>query len=65
MPQKDRYDHLTLAAALRDFAEHHGSKRTRHITADEQDLLAEAADVLEKIAPYHRAFSNQAKNSPR
>ncbi|MBT4188435.1 MAG: hypothetical protein HOE14_14670 [Gemmatimonadales bacterium] len=65
MPQKDRYDHLTLAAALRVLAEHHGSKRTRHITADEQDLLAEAADVLEEIAPYHLAFSSQEKNSPR
>ena len=65
MPQKDRYDHLTLAAALRVLSDHHGSKRTRHITADEQDLLAEAADVLEEIAPYHLAFSSQAKNSPR
>jgi hypothetical protein len=65
MPQKDRYDHLTLAGALRVLADHHGSKRTRHITADEQDLLAEAADVLEEIVPYHLAFSSQAKNSPR
>ena len=58
MPQKDCYDHLTLAAALRAFAEHHGSKRTRHITADEKELLAEAADVLEEVAPYHFAFSS-------
>lgn len=64
MPSQNRYDHLTLAAALRVFAEHHGSKRIRHITAAEKDMLLRAVTLLEKSAPYHLAFPSQEGDIP-
>ena len=50
MPRADYYDGLTMAEALRAFADHHGAPRTRHITADETALLHRAADRLEQVA---------------
>ena len=49
MPKADYYDGLTMAEALRAFADHHGAPRTRHITADETTLLYRAADRLEQV----------------
>lgn len=49
MPRADYYEGLTLADALRAFADHHSAPRTRHITADETALLYRAADRLEQV----------------
>lgn len=49
MPKAHYYEGLTLADALRAFADHHGAPRTRHITADETTLLYRAADRLEQV----------------
>ena len=49
MPKADYYEGLTMADALRAFADHHSAPRTRHITADETVLLYRAADRLEQV----------------
>ena len=49
MPKAHYYEGLTLADALRAFADHHSAPRTRHITADETTLLYRAADRLEQV----------------
>lgn len=49
MPRAAYYEWLTLAEALRAFADHRSAPRTRHITADETAMLYRAADRLEQV----------------
>ncbi len=57
MPNRDAYVGLTLADAVRQVAERHHEPRTRHISADEYQLLVEAAAVLERDHAQLLAFS--------
>lgn len=57
MPQRQDYQGLSLADAVRYLAEHHGEERTRHLSRDEYELLQRAADVIERTAPAMQAFS--------
>lgn len=68
MPKADYYGGLTLAEALRAFADHHSAPRTRHITADETTLLYRAAARLEQITTTatsgHEANGDLAQVTP-
>lgn len=56
MPNRVAYDGLTLADAVRELAERHYEQRTRHISADEHQLLLRAADLLDRDYPRLAAF---------
>ena len=49
MPRESHYDGLSIADALREFAEFHGKKKTRHITQYEVRLLRDAADLIDEL----------------
>ena len=57
MPTRKHYAGLALCDAVRKLAEHHGAKRTRHISEAEVELLLRAADVIEAAAPNRNAFA--------
>ena len=56
MPKRESYEGMPLHEALVEFVLHHSSKRTRHITKDEERLLSDAAILIEAFAPEVRAF---------
>ena len=49
MPRESHYEGMSLPDALREFAEFHGKKKTRHITQYEVKLLRDAADLLDNL----------------
>lgn len=57
MPKRNDYETLTLADAVRTFAEHHAAVKNRHISRDEYELLIRAAEALERETPKLGAFS--------
>jgi hypothetical protein len=46
MPDRDFYAGLSLREQLRRFAEHHYDEKTRHISADEHEMLLQMSDAL-------------------
>lgn len=48
VPNRASYVDLTLAEAVRQLAERHYEQRTRHISADEYQMLLRAAEVLDR-----------------
>jgi hypothetical protein len=50
MPRAAHYQGLSVADQLREFAEFHGKKKTRHITIDEVKILRDAADLIESLS---------------
>lgn len=57
MPSRASYADLTLAEAIRQLAERHHEQRTRHISADEYQLLLRAAEVLDRDHTHLTAFN--------
>jgi hypothetical protein len=49
MPRESHYQGMSLPDALREFAEFHGKKKTRHITQYEVKLLRDAADLIDNL----------------
>ena len=49
MPRESHYLGLEISDALREFAEFHGKKKTRHITQYEVKLLRDAADMIDRL----------------
>ena len=49
MPTESYYAGMSLAESLREFADHHGKKSTRHITQFEMSMLFDAAELLERL----------------
>lgn len=56
MPTRAEYEELTLADAIRWLAELPFDTRTRHLSADEYEVLNRAADVIPASADSLRAF---------
>ncbi|MGI8758396.1 MAG: hypothetical protein ACR2K0_03735 [Acidimicrobiales bacterium] len=56
MARRQTYEGLSLAEAVRVLADGHYEARTRHISADEHQLLLQAADVLDREHASLRAF---------
>ena len=50
MPRASHYEGMTLSDKLREFAEFHGRKKTRHITIAEVKFLRDAADLIEQLS---------------
>lgn len=61
MPDRTKYEDLSLGQALRELAELHYQARTRHISADEREMLLRAADQLDRDHPSMRAFTISAR----
>lgn len=57
MPNRAIYANLTLAEAIRELADRHHEPRTRHISADEYQLLVRAAEVLDRDHAHIPAIS--------
>ncbi len=57
MPGRDDYEGMSLGQAVRWLAERHHEHATRHISADEYQLLLRAADVLERDHSTVTAFT--------
>lgn len=55
MPDRTKYQGKSLADALDAFAEHHYEERTRHISADEYELLKQAVAALRTHAGHRMA----------
>ena len=57
MARRQNYEGHSLGHAVRLLAEEHHEARTRHISADEYELLLRAADVLDRDHASLSAFS--------